>query len=147
MIQRSFVTPVCTVFHSRLHSPIPGTSLYVVKVTFSEEHAKTVRAEMRSFLRDAFGWVEGSRAPIPLYDLEDGRWILDLVNDKQPIICDRSGAEYVAAKMPCGSLVRFRGYYDAMVLPGLMPVMTAIQVGKVGETGNLRLFDEFDMAA
>jgi hypothetical protein len=147
MIQRPLLTPVCTVFHSRLHSPVPSTSLYAAKVTFSEEHANAVRAEMRSFLRGAFGQVEGSRAHIPLYDSGDGRWVLDFVNDRLPIICDRTGAEYVAAKMPRGSLIRVRGYYEAKALPDLMPVVTAIQLGKLGETGNARLFDDFEIAA
>jgi hypothetical protein len=147
MSHRPFLTPACTIFHSRLHSPVPGTSLYVVKVTFSEDDAKVVRAAMRYFLQDAFGRVEGSRAPVPLYDLGDGRWVLDFVNDRLPTICDQSGAEYVAAKMPHGSLVRVLGYYEAKTMPGLIPVMTAIQLGKVAETGSSRLFDDFDMAA
>ena len=146
-LQKEFLTPPCTVFASRLVKPVPGTSLYMIKVTFTEEHAAILRAEMRAFLKATYGNLEGARALDPLHDLGDGQWLLDLVSTDVPIICDPAGQRCIVATMPRGSTVRVIGNFRAMPFPKIMPVMTAVQIGRLAQDNGRRVFEPFDLAA
>ncbi len=117
----------------------------MLKVTFTQQHADAVRADMRALLKLSFGMIDGTRAPIPLYDLLDGRFVLDFVSDTTPKICDPRGEECVVAKLPIGSLVRVRGFYETKARPGLMPVMTAIQIGNLAVTSGPKLFESLEI--
>lgn len=147
LIPHEFLTPSCTVFASRLLTPIPQTALYMLKVTFTKEHAEAIHREMREFLKAAFGALEGMRAADPLHDLGDGRWLLDLVSTTAPAIFDAEGNECAVARMPPGSLVRVRGSYRAMPFPKLMPIMSDIQIGRLAQDNVKRRFEPFNLAA
>ena len=142
MFSTPFTTPVCTLFGSRLHSPVPPTQYYLVKVIFDAASAKVVRGEMRQFLRAAFGRIEGSRAAVPLVAMSGDRSLLDLFSTSVPAICDASGYPCEIARMPRNSLVRVSGVYERMTTPAIAPLMAAIQICKPAEATG-RLFEPF----
>lgn len=141
MFSIPFTTPVCSLFGSRLDSPVPNTAFYAIKVVFDRACAATMRAETRAFLWQAFGRVSGARAEVPLVELSGERWLLDLYSRAVPIICDKSGEPCIVARLPVGSMVRITGSYHSMVSPRLVPVMTAIQIVTLAPVVATRLFD------
>ncbi len=142
MFSRPFTTPESTLFGSRLHLPGPETSHFILKVTFGKAHADAMRAEMRQFLRDAFGRIEGARAPVPLYAMSGDRWLLDYFSTAVPTICDRSGHPCLMSSLPPGSLVRIAGTYETMMSKRLAPIMSAVQVIKLAPAEVIeRLFE------
>lgn len=144
---KEFLTPPCTVFAARLDSMVPGTSLYWLKATFVDQHATAMRADTRQQLMRMFGRLAAARACETLHDLGDGRWLLDLVSSTMPTICDHLGRRCIGGALPSGSVIRVRGCYAPMPFPCLMPVMAAIQIGRLADDDATPLFDPFDLAA
>lgn len=105
-----------------------------------------MRAEMRQFLRATFGKVAGARASVPLKELQDGRWALRFLSNDVPTLYDRAGCPCTTARLCRGSLVRVSGIYEALVTPGLIPIMQAVQVCQAIQDNAVSPFPAFEAA-
>jgi hypothetical protein len=123
----AITTPNCTLYAASLARPVSGW--FMLSVTFDESGANPMRKMLHNAMAQQFGSV-ARRAPPPLTDLQDGRWLLRFVSRQTPPLVNRDGFGLIV-QPGAGSVLRV----DAELRPmrshvGIMPIMRRIIIVK-----------------
>ncbi len=121
----AITTPQCRLFAASLAQPVQG--FFLLSATLDQSAVGSVQDLLRTALEAEYGAI-GRRAPLPLTDLEDGRWLIRFVAKERPSILDMVGRRIIV-EPAIGSALRI----DADLRPtrsfvGLMPIMRRIIV-------------------